>query len=49
MVFMVAHDMAQHFLSHGASKLDRDAFLVAARERYTTSQFRKILDAIEKL
>jgi hypothetical protein len=49
MVFMVAHDMAQHFLSHGATKLDRDAFLVEAREKYTSSQFRKILEAIEKL
>jgi HD-GYP domain-containing protein (c-di-GMP phosphodiesterase class II) len=48
MVFIVAHDMAQHFLEND-SNLDRDAFLVKAREKYTSSQFRKVLEAIEKL
>ena len=48
MVFMVAHDMAQHFLGHG-SQMDRDAFLAEVRDKYTSSQFRKILEAIERL
>src|SRR6185437_16447632 len=45
MVFIVAHDMTQHFLNNG-SKMDRDGFLAEAREKYTSSQFRKVLEAI---
>jgi HD-GYP domain-containing protein (c-di-GMP phosphodiesterase class II) len=48
MVFIVAHDMAQYFINH-ASQLDRDEFLTLAREKYKSSQFRKVLEAIEKL
>jgi len=48
MVFMVAHDMAQYFLDHGG-RMDVKDFLAVARENYKSSQFRKIIDAIEKL
>ena len=48
MVFIVAHDMAQYFLTHG-SQMNRDEFLTLAREKYKSSQFRKVLAAIEKL
>lgn len=48
MVFIVAHDMTQYFLSHG-SQLNRDDFLAKEREKYKSSQFRKVLDAVERL
>jgi hypothetical protein len=40
--------MTQYFLNHG-SQLNRDEFLTIARETYKSSQFRKILEAIEKM
>lgn len=48
MVFIVAHEMAQFFLKND-SELRRDDFLALAREKFKSSQFRKVLDAIEKL
>jgi HD-GYP domain-containing protein (c-di-GMP phosphodiesterase class II) len=47
-VFIVAHDMAQHFIDHDQNLLLED-FVARTREQYKTSQFRKVMEAVEKL
>jgi hypothetical protein len=48
MVFIVAHDMAQYFLDH-QSRMDIGEFTANSRDAYKGSQFKKIIDAVEKL
>jgi HD-GYP domain-containing protein (c-di-GMP phosphodiesterase class II) len=48
MVFIVAHDMAQYFLDH-QSRMDIAEFVANSRDAYKGSQFKKIIDAVEKL
>jgi HD-GYP domain-containing protein (c-di-GMP phosphodiesterase class II) len=47
-VFIVAHDMAQYFFDHDKNFFLQD-FITLRRENYKNLQFRKVMDAVEKL
>lgn len=48
-VFIVAHDMAQQAWLERDKGFESGKFVAAARKKYSSNQFRKILTAIEKL
>ena len=47
-IFIVAHDMAQFALAQG-KQFNVGMYLGVARDKYKTSQFRKVVQAIEQL